>query len=545
MVARVRRPRRAPTTVPLVTFNLADLFERVARAVPEREAVVCGARRLDYATLDARADRVASALAGEGIGRGDRVAVALRNGEEYLTVMLAAFKLSAVPVNVNYRYQSTELAHVLADSGARLLVHEPDLDAVLSRLRTDLPDLTRCIRRGDELEAWIAAAPPSPPPAPRSDDDLYVLYTGGTTGAPKGVVWRHVDIFFAAMGGGFRGANPIDHPDEIVERIADEPQRVLPASPLMHGTAHWFAFLTLFGGGTVVLSPDAALDAGRLLDLIDEESVTYLVVVGDAIAGPVADALDAEPERWDLSTLTVVLSGGATLSAPVRRTLLHHLPWIVVVDSYGTSETGGQASAVHAPGMGDRLPLRTFEPRGETFVVDEHLRIVEPGSDVVGRIARRGHVPLRYHGDPQRSATTFPTVAGERCAVTGDHATVDEQGRIVLLGRGSSTINSGGEKIHPDEVEAVLREHPAVHDAVVVGVHDPRWGERVTAVVAPRRGQVVSMRLLSEHCRARLADFKTPKAVVLVDRVRRLESGKPDHRWARDLAERTGGVPTS
>ncbi len=311
----------------------------------------------------------------------------------------------------------------------------------------------------------------------------------------------------------------------------------------MHGTAHWFAFLTLYGGGTVVLSPEPTLDGARLLDLVDAESVSYLVVVGDAMAAPITDALEATPDRWDLGSLTVVLSGGATLSAPVRRSLVEQLPWIVVVDSYGTSETGGQASAVHAPGMADRAPRSpTFEPRAATAVLDDDLRPVAPGSGVVGRIARHGHVPLGYHGDPARSASTFPVVDGVRWAITGDQATVDEQGRIVLLGRGSSTINSGGEKIHPEEVEAVIREHPAVYDAVVVGVPDPRWGERVTAVVAPRRGHVVGRRAITDHCRSRLADFKTPRAVVLVDHVRRLESGKPDHRWAADLAARAGDV---
>lgn len=527
-----------------MTFNLADLFERVARAVPDREAVVCGDVRLTFSDLDARADRVASALAAAGIGPGDHVGLALRNGNEYLELMLGAFKIAAVPVNVNYRYRGAELAHLLGDCDVRLLVHEPEVGALLGEIRDEVPALGTTVERGESYRRWLAEASPNPPTIERSDHDRYVLYTGGTTGAPKGVVWRHVDIFFAAMGGGFRGAEPIERPEQITERIAADPHRVLPASPLMHGTAHWFAFLTLFGGGTVVLSPDATLDAGRLLDLIDAEHVSNLVVVGDAIAAPVVDALTAEPDRWDLSTLTVVLSGGATLSNPVRRAVLELLPWTVVVDSYGTSETGGQASAVHAPGMDEHRQQATFEPRAETHVLDEGLHPVAPGSDVVGRIARRGHVPLCYLGDVERSATTFPTVDGERWAITGDQATVDDLGRIVLLGRGSATINSGGEKIHPEEVEAVLREHPSVYGAVVVGVPDPRWGERVTAVIAPRRGRVVGMRALNDHCRSRLADFKAPRSVVLVDRVRRLESGKPDHRWAQDLASRVGGVPT-
>lgn len=528
-----------------MTFNLADLFERVAAAVPDREAVVWGTRRSTYAQLDERAARVAAALVAAGVGRGDVVAVGLRNRPEYLEVMLGAFKVAATPVNVNYRYQSAELRHVLVDSGAVVLVHEPDAAELLQQLRPDLPGPLRAVAVGDDYEAWLAEDHPSAPAVERRDDDLYVLYTGGTTGDPKGVVWRHVDIFFAAMGGGIRGGEPIGHPDELLSSLADEPHRVLPASPLMHGTAQWFAFLTFFGGGTVVLSPDPALDPGRLLDLIDAESVSYLVVVGDAIAAPLADVLSEHPDRWDLSSLTVILSGGATLSAPVRRRLLDALPWIVVVDSYGTSETGGQASSVHAPGMRERATPHVFDPRAETAVLGADLRPVLPGSGEVGRIARRGHIPLGYHRDPRGTAEAFPVVDGERWALTGDQATVDAAGRIVLLGRGAATINSGGEKIHPEEVEAVLREHPAVYDAVVVGVPDERWGERVAAVVSTRLGPGVSADDLAEelgdHCRARLAGFKAPRSVLLVDQVQRLESGKADHRWARALAARAAG----
>ncbi|MBK5221968.1 MAG: AMP-binding protein [Acidimicrobiia bacterium] len=519
-----------------MSFNLADLFERVAATVPDREAVVCGHRRLSYAELDQRADRVASALAAAGVGRGDHVAIALRNGIEYLELMLGAFKLAAVPVNVNYRYQLAELHHVLADCGARVVVHEPGTAALIDVVRRRLPEIEHAIERGTAYETWLDDAAGPVPAVDRGDDDLYVLYTGGTTGDPKGVVWRHVDIFFAAMGGGIRGGDAISHPDEIVDQVAEVPSRVLAASPLMHGTAHWFAFLTLFGGGTVVLSADTTLSPDRVLDLLHAEKISTLVLVGDAIAAPLASALDTEPRRWELDALTVILSGGATLSAPVRRSLLGHLPWIVVVDSYGTSETGGQASAVHTPGMDVRSVAQTFEPRTHTLVVDADMQPVAPGTEIVGRIARRGHVPLCYHGDPESTAATFPVIDGERWAITGDHAMVAADGRIVLLGRGSTTINSGGEKIHPEEVEAVLREHPAIYDAVVVGVPDERWGERVTAVVAARPGRVVVAEELTEHCRTRLAAFKAPRSVVVVDEVQRLESGKPDHRWAHAAA---------
>lgn len=542
MTGLVQTPSTTALPSAAVTFNLADLFSRVAAAVPEREALVRGSRRSTYAELDARADRVAAALAASGVSRGDVVAIGLRNRPEYLEVMLGAFKLAAVPVNVNHRYQSAEWHHVLADSAATVLVHEPDAARVVSQLREDLPALEVCIEVGEDYERWLTEAPSAPPVAPRSDDDHYVLYTGGTTGVPKGVVWRHVDIFYAAMGGGVRGGDPIDRPDDIVDTITETPHRVLPASPLMHGTAQWFAFLTLFGGGTLVLSPDATLDPTGLLDLIDAESITYLVVVGDAIAAPLAEALATYPDRWDLSSLTVVLSGGATLSAPVRRRLLDALPWIAIVDSYGTSETGGQASSVYVPGMAERPGPHAFEPREHTVVLGADLHPVAPGTDEVGRIARRGHVPLGYLDDPAQTAATFPVVDGERWALTGDQATVAADGQILLLGRGDSTINSGGEKIHPEEVEAALREHPAVVDVVVIGTPDARWGERVTAVVSTRFGPAVSaddlVEELRDHCRRRLAGFKAPRAVLIVDQVQRLDSGKADHRWARALAER-------
>ncbi|MFP4513449.1 MAG: AMP-binding protein, partial [Acidimicrobiales bacterium] len=526
---------RGHTTVTPVSYNLADLFERVARRVPSREAIVCGDHRCTYRRLDERADRVAAALAGSGVAPGERVAIALRNSIEYLELMLGAFKSGAVPINVNYRYQTGELGHVLDDSGARLLVHEPELSPRVDALDRPL----QTFERGAAYEQWLADAPGEPPAVPRSGDDHYILYTGGTTGAPKGVVWRHEDIFFAAMGGGRRTGNPIEAPDEITDVIADPPNRVLPASPLMHGTAHWFAFLTLFAGSCVVLSPAPTYDPTGLLDLVDAESVSYLVVVGDAFAAPLADAVAAEPDRWDLTSLTVVVSGGAALSAPVRRTLLDLLPWVMVVDSYGTSETGGQASLVHSAGMAPVAGPPRFEAGDHTVVLDDTLSPVEPGSGTVGRVARRGHIPLGYLGDQERTAATFPTVDGERWAITGDQAMVDDDGQILLLGRGSATINSGGEKIHPEEIEAVLREHPAVYDAVVVGLPDDRWGERVAAVVAVGGRHDVSGGTLADHCRINLASYKTPRTLALVDRIRRTESGKPDYAWAQSLLAST------
>lgn len=518
------------------TFQLADLLDLVADAVPGRTAVVHGSTRLTYAALRGRAGRVAAALVDAGVGPGDHVGIALRNRPEYLEVLWGAMWIGAVPVNVDHRYLDTELEHVLGRLDVRWLVHEPELADRVARLRPGLPALATTVTVGADLEERLSATEATPPTDGRTADDRYVLVTGGTTGAPKGVVWRHHDLFVAALGGGNRFGPPIDEPGEIVEHLAPVPNRVLPASPLLHGTACWLALASLLGGSTVVLSPDRSFDAARLLDLVDAEEVSFLVVVGDAFALPIVERLRAEPDRWDLSSLTVLVSGGATLSSSVRHAVLDLLPWIVVVDGYGTSETGGQVTMAYSAGAEDAEGPSRFGSRPDTAVLDDDLRPVEPGSGRVGRLARCGHLPVGYHGDPDATAAVFPTVDGVRWAVTGDQATVDADGTIVLLGRGAATINSGGEKIHPEEVEGVLKLHPAVYDAVVVGVPDARWGEKVAAVVSPRRGAHVSVDELVAHCRAHLAAYKTPRSLVIVGAVRRKETGKPDYRWARAVA---------
>ena len=334
------------------SWNLADLLEGVTDAVADREAVITSDRRLTYADFDRRSNRLAHVLAGAGVGPGDRVALVLLNGNEYLEGMLAAFKLRAIPVNVNTRYTVAELQYILADSRPRVVVAEADrLDRVEAAVG-NLADTPTVIVRGDDYEQRLAAAPDDRPEVDRSGDDHYVLYTGGTTGDPKGVVWRHEDLLFGALGGGNPGGDPVSTPDEIIEIAVASRTRCLPASPFTHGTAHWTALSTLLRGGTVVVDSGATFDAERLWDLAEAEEASILVIVGDAFARPLADALSDGADRWDLSNLLVVLSGGAILSPAVRSELLDHLPWAVVVDGYGTSETGGQGQSR------DALPLR-------------------------------------------------------------------------------------------------------------------------------------------------------------------------------------------
>ena len=520
-------------SAPAVGFNLAELFETVARTVPDREAVVHGTRRLTFAELDERAGRLAAVLASAGVGVDDHVGLHLWNGTEYLEGMLAAYKLRAVPVNINYRYVADELRYLFDDADLVAVVHEPSFASLVEEARP--PALRFTLARGDAYErALTAVDSPAPPAAGRSGDDRYILYTGGTTGPPKGVVWRHEDIFFAALGGG--GDPPITSPEELGERAPRGRTRMLPACPFMHGSAHWMALSTLYRGGTIVIDPSPTFRAEDVWQAVADEAVTFLVIVGDAFARPLLEALDGPGrDRWDLTSLTVILSGGAVLSPTVKDELLARLPGCMVVDGFGASETGGQGQMVAVPRATGTNPR--FRMDAATTVLDDDLRPLAPGSGVVGRLARRGRIPLGYHKDPERTAATFPVVDGVRWSVPGDLAVVEDDGTITVLGRGSVSINTGGEKVHPEEVEAALKGHPSVFDAVVVGIPDPRWGQRVTAVVQLRpEATPPSVDDIAAHVRQSLAGYKVPRSLVVVDEVLRSPSGKADYRWALDVA---------
>lgn len=521
------------------TFNLADLFAVVAGAVPDREAVVDGAMRLSYADFLDRTRRLAAVLRANGVGAGDHVGLHLHNGVEYLEGMLAAFLLRAVPININYRYVAEELRYLFDDADIVALVHERDFAPLIDEVRPDVPTLRFTIARGAAYEAALAATRPLDPALVpgRSGDDHYILYTGGTTGLPKGVVWRQEDIFFAALGGG--GQPPIDTPSELAERALRGRTRMLPACPFMHGSAHWMALSTLFTGGSIVIDPEGGFDPHRIWRLVDAERVTYLVIVGDAFGRPLVEALRSG--EHDASSLTVILSGGAILSPAVKDDLLAALPGCLIVDGFGASETGGQGQMIAIPGAGGTNPR--FTMGSQTAVLDDDLQPIAPGSGTIGRVARRGRVPVGYYKDPAKSAATFPVVDGERWSVLGDLATVEDDGTITVFGRGSVSINTGGEKVHPEEVEAALKAHPAVFDAVVVGVPDERWGQRVAAIVELRDGErSPTVEDLADHARATLAGYKVPRSMVVVDEIVRSPSGKADYRWARRTAEGSTGA---
>ncbi len=519
-----------------LTFNLADLTEAAVDRVPERRALITAERTLTYAALEERANRLAAWLADQGIGPGDHVGCYLFNGTEYVETMLAAYKLRAVPINVNYRYVEDELRYLFRDADLKALVHDAEFTPRIEAVRDGLPLLTTTLSVGgadtasSDYEQALAASSPERVPVQRRGDDLYIIYTGGTTGMPKGVVWRQEDAFYSCFGGGdYSRANPVKTPEEMPERIGS-PLVFLPLAPLMHGAAQWTVFAWLMSGGCNVLTASRPrTDYAEVWRLITEHKVQVLTIIGDAVARPLIDEYKAHPDRYDASSLVSIGSGGAPLSTAGREELASTFPHTILNDGYGASETGAQARSF---GGGK---FSSFDD--ETLVLDpETFEVVAAGSGGQGRVARRGHIPVGYYNDPEKTAATFVEHGGERWVLTGDVATVLEDGTIQLLGRGSMCINTGGEKVFPEEVEGVLLGHPAVYDAIVVGIPDPRWGERVTAVVQITPGHEIDENVLVEHCRSQLASYKVPRAFVPVEAVQRSPVGKADYGWAKEIA---------
>ncbi len=522
-------------------FNLADLFESLADAIPDRECLVCGDTRLTYSSLDERANRLAHHLADAGVEPGQHVGVQLYNGPEYVTAMVACFKIRAVPVNVNYRYVEEELAYLFNDADLVALIHEAEFADRVAAVAPRVPTLKHFISVGEptpdfavDFDAALAAASPERGFGERSGKDLYIIYTGGTTGMPKGVMWRHEDIFFAGMGGGEPVGEPVKTPEEIGARAADRyPLVMFPVAPLMHGAAQlatWISFLQ--ASKTVLLRK---FDPVEVIRLIEREKVNSVSLVGDAMARPIAEALAGECKGADLSSVVAISSAGAILSETVKDLLRLHVPdYTNLLDNFGASETGftGTGVAGSSPDKGLR-----FTVNDRTAVLGDDLKPVTPGTDEVGRVAQRGYVPMGYYGDEAKTKETFVEVDGVRWVLLGDLARVEEDGTISVLGRASLCINTGGEKVFPDEVEAALKAHPAIFDAIVVGVPDEKFGNKVAALVQLREEvDAPSVAEIQEHCRTRVAGYKVPRLVELVPGVQRSPSGKPDYPWATKVA---------
>ena len=542
-------------------FTFTEMFEAVAGAYPERTCLVFRDLRLTYADMLERSRRLGHVLAGAGLGarRGrdglaghesgqDHIGLYLHNGNEYLEGMLGSYAARVAPFNVNYRYVAEELLYLLRDSGARGLVYHATFAPMLAEIRDQVPELGLLLQVDDgsgqpllegavDYEAALAAADPGPLDDRPSPDDLCILYTGGTTGMPKGVLWRQHDIYVAAMGGRPLGASEaFPDLDAVVAAGAGGGLCALVLPPLMHGAAQWSSFNVFSSGGKAVLLDDPThLDPVEVWDLVEREGAQTLQIVGDAFARTLIDELVARPR--ELPTLAAIVNGGAALTAALKERILEQLPTIFLLDAVGASETGAQMGSAAVKGA---ATTGTFTPGPETVVVDAEIsRVLEPGADEVGWLAQRGHVPLGYLGDAAKTAKTFPVLDGVRYAVPGDRARWRADGNIELLGRDSVTINSGGEKIFAEEVEMAIAPHRSVADVVVTGRSSERWGQEVVAVVELIPGAEPDEDGLMAEAASHVARYKLPKAFVFVDKVVRSPAGKADYRWAKAQAEAT------
>ena len=548
-----------------VSFDLSTVFRTVAEAIPDQTVLIWRDLRLTYAQMDARIDGVAHYLVSRGLGchierdrlaghqsGQDHVGLYMRNGNEYLEAMVAGYRARVAPFNVNFRYVEEELLYLLTDSGARALIYSSEFAPAVQAIRDRLPDLQVLIQVADDsgnpllpgaVDYESVTATPEPAdgmPTP-DGEDLYILYTGGTTGMPKGVLWRQHDIFMSAMGGRpFTGGPELttyqDLIDQVVAGAGLRSFLVLP--PLMHGAAQWGVFNTISAGGWVAVPEDVKhFDADAILRLAERERVLSIPVVGDAMARPLVDQI--EKGDYDLSGLMALTNGGAPLSPTVRERLLTALPNLIIMDAVGASESGAQMTSIATKGAD--VQAATFTPMADTTVVAvDFSRVLEPG-DGEGWLARRVFVPLGYLGDADKTARTFPTIDGVRFSIPGDKARYLADGRIELLGRDSVTINSGGEKIFAEEVERAIASHPSVYDVVVAGRPSERWGNEVVAIVQLAQGKTATDEELIEACRPHIAQYKFPKAFVRTDQVVRSPAGKADYRWAKALAAGTLG----
>jgi 3-oxocholest-4-en-26-oate---CoA ligase len=549
-------------------FNLSTIFKTVAATVPDQEAIVWRDKRYTYAEADARIDGVAHYLVERGLGchterdaledyqsGQDHLGLFMRNGNEHLEAMIGSYRARVAPFNINFRYVEQELIYLLTNANARALVYAGEFAPQVQSIRDRLPNLEVLIQVDDgsgnpllegavDYESIVGTTEPEggmPEPSP---DDVYLLYTGGTTGMPKGVLWRQHDVFISAMGG-----RPVDSDkdmesyDELVAQVKDAKgsRSVALIPPLMHGAAQWGAFNFISMGGLIAIPDDVVrFDADAVLRLVERERIYALPVVGDVMVRPLLDAIDMGD--YDLSSLFGFSNGGAPLSPTVRERLLEALPHVVILDSVGSSESGVLLATVSSKDIAAPTDTATFTPEEGTGVVSADCTTALKPGDGEGWLARRGYAPLGYLGDPDKTARTFPTIDGARWSIPGDRASFLADGRIQLLGRDSVTINSGGEKIFAEEVERAVASHPAVYDVVVAGRPSERWGNEVVAIVQFVEGKSATDDELAGACTAYIAKYKIPKAFIRVDKVLRSPSGKADYRWAKAVATE-GAVP--
>jgi acyl-CoA synthetase (AMP-forming)/AMP-acid ligase II len=530
-----------------MAYNIADLYEHTADAVPDRLALIDRDTRLTFAQLDERANRVAHALAERGVGAGDHVGIYAQNSHEWVETMLGAFKLRAVPININFRYVEEELAYLLGNADCVACVYDRQYAGRLAAVRDRSPGLETLLwiddgttgpAEGESFDEAVAVADPTRTGfGERSGDDLYVLYTGGTTGMPKGVMWRQEDVYMA-LGQGIDSVTGERVTSEytMAERAAaGGPMVFLVIPPLMHGAAQWGTLGQMLQGHTIVLLPKFSAEAAW--QTIHDERVNSALITGDAMGRPMIEHLLEDPSRYDTSSLIALSSSAAIFSPTVKDQFLEVFPNLIITDSIGSSESGFNGLRMVAKGQTQMQGGPTVTPGPDVAILDENLEIIPPTSTQVGKLGRTGNIPLGYYKDDAKTAATFVTAAdGRRYAMGGDFARWEPDGTLTLLGRGSTTINSGGEKIHPEEVEQALKSHPAVFDCLVVGVPDERWGQKVAAVVQFRPGTSATLDELADHARATVAGYKVPRELHVVEEIERSPSGKPDYPWAANVA---------
>ena len=523
-------------------WNWADVWETVADQRPNSIALVHGERTVTWQELDHGADGVARGLLAGGAQRQDKVAQYLYNCPEYLESLFGIVKAGLVPINTNYRYVDDELLYLWDNADAVAVVFHGSLADRCDRWRSRLPGVRAWIWVDDgsgpmpdwaiDYAAWTSEGrrlgTRAIPPHGRDGNDLYMLYTGGTTGMPKGVMWRQHDLYNALSEATIRDPVEPDF-DHVRERLASGfAPLAIPACPLMHGTGAFLAFQNLYMGGGVVTLDSRSFHATEMLDAIERNGVSSAAIVGDVFAKPILAALDANPDRWTLTSMRFIVSSGVMWSEPIKQRLLGHMPGLVLVDAFSSSEAIGMGSSIS--GGSAVASTAKFQLGSRAKVITEDRRFAAQGE--TGLVGIGGWQPIGYYKDPEKTARTFWEIDGQRYSVPGDYARVELDGSVTLLGRGSGCINTGGEKVYPEEVEEVLKTHPDVLDAVVVGIPDDRFGERIVAVLEPAPGAAIDVGVLGEHTRTKLAAYKAPKQFHIVASMDRPANGKTDYkRW--------------
>ncbi len=537
-------------------FNIADLYEMVADAIPERDALVCGDYRSNFKQLDERSTQLAHYLSSQGIKAGDHVGLYMYNCGEYLEGMFACFKIRAVPINVNYRYVGEELSYIFTNADMVACIHGREYIPCIADIREQAPELKTFVSVEDgfdhdltaigsvDYEAAIKGQSTERSFAERSDDDLFILYTGGTTGYPKGVMWPQKNVFFAAMsGGGAFTGTPCEKPEDIVNQIAEHPMGGIALAPLMHGASWWYACIMLLSGNKLTLNHNRGINGEEIWDIVEKEKLNSLQIVGDAMAIPLLDAMNENEGRWDLSSVFSIGSGGAVFSSAKQDEFKERFPNCIIYNSFGSSESGQMGAdsgqKKDAGGLGnivksDFMDVIVTEGEGAP-------RQAKPGE--TGIFSRSGYIPRGYYNDPKKTAETFIDVDGKIWLLTGDEARMEDDGlSMTIYGRGSNCINSGGEKIFPEEVEQALKSHPDIYDCLVVATPHERWGSQVAAVISTRGGKKLTLEEIQEEARKHIAGYKVPRELHTAEEVQRAPNGKPDYKWAKAFAESKQGL---